>query len=93
MDLIIQGRGAAWTHLLKNDGDFKFTDADLPHLYTNKGILGNGYNASKFADFDNDGLVDIVCNGVGFLGTGTLFFLFNNGNGTFTSVALTDAGL
>lgn len=92
MDIVIQGTGTTPTNLFKNIGDFSFENANLPWFSTNNGILGNSYNAAKFADFDNDGLIDIVCNGTGYVGTGTLLFLFNNGDGTFTNVPLSGAG-
>ncbi len=74
------------TVLLRNDGNFVFTNVSSA-----AGITGSGAGAGcSWADFDGDGWIDLsVANRSGTLGNMTRNRLFrNNGNGTFTDVAI-----
>ncbi|MEY4118480.1 MAG: hypothetical protein RLZZ116_1808 [Planctomycetota bacterium] len=74
------------TVLLRNNGNFTFTDVSA-----SAGVTGAGAGAGcSWADFDGDGWIDLsVANRTGTLGNQTRNRLFrNNGNGTFTDVAV-----
>jgi|CZKL01.1.fsa_nt_gi hypothetical protein len=67
--------------LYKNNGDGTFTDASVSsHIgqYVGKGM------GVAFADYDNDGFTDIFVSN----DTSPNFLLHNNGDGTFTDLAL-----
>jgi len=67
--------------LYRNNGDGTFTDVSEPsHIskYVGKGM------GLAFADYDNDGFTDIVVSNDTFEN----YLLHNNGDGTFTNVAL-----
>ena len=64
-------------HLLRNDGDGKWTD-----VTAQAGLAGSGFDVGvAVADYDNDGHPDLFVAGVGHT---TLYH--NNGDGTFTDV-------
>lgn len=64
-------------HLLRNDGNGRFTD-----VTQSAGLAGAGYDIGvAVADYDNDGYPDLFVAGVH---RNTLYH--NNGNGTFTDV-------
>ena len=89
LDIVIQGNsnGPTFeTKLLKNNGDFTFEDINVPFP------VNTGYGGIKFADLDNDGLVDFITTGAPSMGSGVLYVYFNNGDGTFQQVALPNAG-
>lgn len=71
-----------YNKLYRNDGNNTFTDAAFP-----AGVNGN-FNEDSFglsvADFDNDGWEDIYVTDLGHLDR----LYHNNGNGTFTDIAL-----
>lgn len=87
LDIILQGRSnnvtITRTVLLKNTGNGSFSEENIPFAYE-----CNAYNAAKFADMDNDGLIDIVSNGSSWIGNGVLQVYFNNGNGSFQQVSV-----
>jgi len=78
-DLLITGMNntyAASTTLYLNDGNGNFTvlESDITGVYS---------GASRFADYDKDGLVDIFIMGVNADGSNTAKFYKNEGNLTF----------
>jgi len=81
IDLLISGTGGSGTErhsiLYKNNGDGSFTDsnADLP---------GVSHSALKWADFDNDGDLDILITGIETSGN-SIYSIYNNeGSDVFT---------
>jgi enediyne biosynthesis protein E4 len=68
-------------YLFKNNGDGTFTDVSEPSRI--KASEGKGMGVA-FADFDNDGLLDITVSNDSF----QQFLFKNNGNGTFTEVGV-----
>lgn len=76
MDLLVTNHDVP-NMLFLNDGNGNFTDVS-----EGSGVDINGFFLqSKFADFDNDGFVDLILTG------GTHRYYHNNGDGTFTSIA------
>ncbi len=71
-------------HLVRNDGDLRFTDVSLAAGFTATG----DYRMCGMGDFDADGLPDV---GVGNY-TGPSRLYLNGGDGTFTDVAGVLAG-
>jgi hypothetical protein len=69
-------REASSAKLYRNDGQLRFTDVSTAVL---KGRVPSGAGGS-WADFDNDGDLDVICAG-GSSNSGV--FLVNNGDGTF----------
>jgi hypothetical protein len=81
-DLLIVGKGSGTTTLFKNNGDGTF--AKLASSAT--GLTGSGLGSGSWADFDNDGHLDLFIAGVNAL-------YRNNGNGTFTKVLFNAGGI
>jgi enediyne biosynthesis protein E4 len=71
--------------LYRNNGDGTFTDVSQPSHVSQ--YIGKGMGVA-FADYDSDGFTDIFVSN----DTYPNFLLHNNGDGTFTDVAL-DAGV
>jgi hypothetical protein len=67
--------------LYRNNGDGTFTDVSIPSHVSR--YVGKGMGVA-FADYDNDGLTDV------FISNDTFpnYLLHNNGDGTFTDVAV-----
>ena len=67
--------------LYRNNGDGTFTDVSMPSHVSR--YVGKGMGVA-FADYDNDGLTDV------FISNDTFpnYLLHNNGDGTFTDVAV-----
>jgi enediyne biosynthesis protein E4 len=91
LDLFVSGAGNN-SVLYHNDGGGNFTKITTGIL-VNEGTGGFG---SAWADYDNDGWLDLfVCAG-GLVGPANNFLYHNNGNGTFTKITsgaiVTDSG-
>ena len=78
-------RGVAANSLYRNNGDGTFTDVAVP-----AGVAGQSDSfTATLGDFDNDGWIDIyVANGVSEAGGAPNALYRNNGDGTFTDVAM-----
>jgi hypothetical protein len=68
--------------LFQNNGDGTFTD--LTEQANIKSEFSGWYTAAAWGDYDNDGWLDLLVNGV-YNGDGFLYH--NNGDGTFTEVS------
>jgi uncharacterized repeat protein (TIGR01451 family) len=89
LDLLISGwsgSATALTKVYRNNRNGTFTDI-------NAGLVGVGYGAAVWGDYNSDGLLDILVTGsTG--GNGKVSRIYrNNGNGTFTDVAAGLTGL
>jgi hypothetical protein len=81
LDLFVGNNSATTDQLFNNDGDGTFTDVTGASGVTNTtSVVG-----SAWADFDNDGDLDLFANGNG---VADLTWI-NNGDGTFTDLAST----
>ena len=67
--------------LYRNNGDGTFTDVSIPSHVSR--YVGKGMGVA-FADYDNDGLTDVFVSNDTFPN----YLLHNNGDGTFTDVAV-----
>ena len=67
--------------LYRNNGDGTFTDVSIPSHISR--YVGKGMGVA-FADYDNDGLTDVFVSNDTFPN----YLLHNNGDGTFTDVAV-----
>lgn len=83
MDLLLGQHTGQYVQLFLNDGSGSFADA------TSASGLFNSFDyhviQSKFADFDNDGYLDIIISG-----SSNFMFAHNNGNSTFDIVTETN---
>jgi hypothetical protein len=80
-DLLIVGKGGGTTMLCSNQHDGTFT-----RLAGSSGIAGGGLGGAAWADFDNDGFLDVFVGGANAL-------YRNNGNGTFAKTAFPAPGI
>lgn len=99
LDIFLTGstasnRAGASSRLYKNNGDGTFTEHTQPVVTTaaDKRFPGIWNNATKpaaeWADFNNDGFIDVVLSGGTQASTTPIAKLYkNNGNGTFTEIA------
>ncbi len=87
LDVFICNTMANVSHLMRNNGDGTFTDANTEAGMTGLAIPSAG-NAAAWADFDNDGYADLLLSR---MGARPLLFR-NDGDGTFTEVGMA-AGL
>jgi hypothetical protein len=83
LDLLVTGWNNSTgntTRIYRNDGGDTFTDIGA-------GILGVSGSAADWGDFDNDGDLDLLLNGLSDFPTlGQTLLLRNDGNDTFTEV-------
>lgn len=83
MDLLLGQHTGQYVQVYENNGDSTFSDI------TSSSGLNNSFDyhviQSKFADFDNDGYLDIVVSG-----SSQFMFAHNNGDNTFTIVDSTN---
>lgn len=78
MDLLLGQHTGDAIELFLNDGNGNFTNATVAAGLEN--AFGGYVIQSKFADFDNDGWIDILVSGANIY-----YFGWNNGDGTFSS--------
>jgi len=88
LDLFVKNWTASLNRLYQNDGDGTLTD-----VAAGAGLADYRGSNSAWADYDNDGYMDVMITGLGGLVPVPPDALFrNNGNGTFTEVTA-NAGL
>ena len=83
LDLLTCGRigtSTETTYIVKNNGDGTFTNI----ASTTTGLEDVGYSALKFADFNNDGWLDIILTGQDAVNTRVAYIYENDKDGTFT---------
>ncbi|GEM_PF-1152629 len=78
LDLFVKNAGGGANKLYENNGDSTFTD-----VASNAGISEALRSNSSWADFDNDGDMDLFITGVA---KSKNLFWQNNGDGTFTDI-------
>ncbi len=85
LDIATAGRVDSWdwrVSVWRNDGNDEFTEIDL-------GIEGVRYTVVEWADYNNDGLMDLFITGsIDNEVPSTLYILRNDGNDTFTNINL-----
>lgn len=84
LDLVIVGyntSGSAETSLYNNDGDGTFTEV------SGTGFTGAWWASASWADYNNDGFLDLLVGGLPSSGSRFNTIYENNGDGTFTDAS------
>jgi hypothetical protein len=79
-----QGLTARFNEMHRNNGDGTYTNVSVEANMNH----GNQTWSSAVNDFDNDGFMDVIVGVSNFQNDGTHLYMHNNGDGTFTDIAL-----
>lgn len=79
-----QGLAARFNEFHRNNGDGTFSNVSVEANMNH----GNQTWSSAVNDFDNDGFMDVIVGVSNFQNSGKHLYMHNNGDGTFTDIAL-----